>query len=173
MADEQDRGVINLIHATQQTQNLRLSDGVHVVGGFICDQQFRFSGNGHRNHHFLTLAIRQLIRVARHDVFVIFDADFVQQSNRLLFPPCETLPPASFEGVKWDGLNQLSSNLFRWIKTGGRLLENHCHIACDHASAFTRGELQQINIAKTHTVSRDAPVFFTDTDNRFRNQALT
>ena len=55
VGNEQHGKIMALLKAFHKFQDLRLHRHVECCGRFICDQQFRFIGKRHRNHHSLTL----------------------------------------------------------------------------------------------------------------------
>ncbi len=78
MADQNDGRIVVLVQPVEQAENLRLGGRLHGVGRLIGNQQARLVGQRNGDHHFLTLAVGQLIREAAHGVFVILNAHPVQ-----------------------------------------------------------------------------------------------
>ena len=173
MADQNDGRVVVLVQPVEQAENLRLGGRLHGVGRLIGNQQTRLVGQRNGDHHFLTLALRQLIRETAHRIFMIFNADAVQQLNRPAFAPAHALPPLAFKGPARDVLHQLLADPLGGIETGLRLLKNHRHVVAQQLAPLARREAHQVDIIKAHTVRRDAPVILGNATDRFRNQALT
>ena len=63
MCDQQHCHVHVALQILEQFENLRLDRHVERGGGFIGNQQLRFIGERHRNHHALPLSARQFVRV--------------------------------------------------------------------------------------------------------------
>ncbi|MNT66501.1 hypothetical protein D3C72_2045700 [compost metagenome] len=112
MADQQNGGVIVLIKARQQAENLRLGGRLHGVCRFIGNQHAWLIGQRNGDHHLLTFAVGQFIREAAHRVFMIFNPDAVQQLNSAAFTPAHALPPAAFIGPAGNILHQLFADTF-------------------------------------------------------------
>ncbi|MNL12538.1 hypothetical protein D3C87_1334100 [compost metagenome] len=63
MRDEQNARVVPFAQAVQQAQHLGLRRDVQRGGGLVGDDQRGLHRQRHRNHHPLTLAARQLMRI--------------------------------------------------------------------------------------------------------------
>ena len=172
MADQQNGGVVVLIEPRQQADNLRLSRWLHGVGRLIGDQQARLVGQGDGNHHLLALAFGQLIGEAAHGIFVIFNADAVQQLDGPALTPAQPLPPAPLVGPAGDTLNQLLADALRGIKTGLRLLKNHRHVMADQFPPLAVRQSQQVDVIEAHAVGGDPPVVFGHPADSFGNKAF-
>ena len=77
--DQQHRHAEFGLQLLQKLQDLRLYRDVERCRRFVGDQEFRFVGERQCNHHALTLAARQLVRVCVEALFRIADADLVQK----------------------------------------------------------------------------------------------
>ena len=65
MGDQQQGGLL-LLHAHQQLEDLRLHRHIQGRGRLVRDDQFRLHHQGHGDHHPLTLAAGQLVRIKTH-----------------------------------------------------------------------------------------------------------
>ena len=64
VGNEQHRHAEPLLRVLEQFQNLRLHRDVERGGRLVGDQQVRLVRQRHGNHHALTLAARELMRIA-------------------------------------------------------------------------------------------------------------
>ncbi|MNS05386.1 hypothetical protein D3C72_367850 [compost metagenome] len=120
MADQQQRHAEPPLQGFEQQQNLALYGDVECGGGFVGDQQFRLAGQGHRDHHPLTLATGQLMRVGLEAFLGFLDAHQVQQLKN----PC-LRRFAGHASVHQQGFADLLFDAVERIEGGHRLLENH------------------------------------------------
>src|SRR5450830_644987 len=79
MGDEQHRHAEPLLRVLEQFQDLRLHRHVERRGRLVGNQQVGLIRQGHRDHHALALAARQLVRIARQPPLRIGDADMIEQ----------------------------------------------------------------------------------------------
>ncbi len=127
---------------------------------------------GDGDHHLLALALGQLIGEAAHGIFVIFNADAVQQLDGPALAPAQPLPPAALVGPAGDTLNQLLADALRGIEARLGLLKNHRHVMADQLPALAVRQSQQVDVIEAHAVGRDPPVVFGHAADSFGNKAF-
>ena len=68
-----------MLQGFEQLQDLALHRHIQRGGWFVGDQQLRFAGQGHGNHHPLALPARQLMGVGLEALLRVADAHQIQQ----------------------------------------------------------------------------------------------
>ena len=78
VGDEQHRHAGAPLNLLQQLQDLRLHRDVERGGRLVGDQQVRFVGERHGDHHPLPLPAGELVRIAAEPAFRIGNADLIE-----------------------------------------------------------------------------------------------
>ena len=100
--DQNDCGSARGFQLAHQIEDLRLQRDVERGGRLVRDQQLRIAGQRHRDHHALTHAARELVRIFVDPLVGRGDMDAAQQFDRAL----AGLTPRS-AAMTQDGLNDL------------------------------------------------------------------
>ena len=79
VGDEQHGHAHLFAQIGEKLQDLRLDGDIEGGGRFVGDQQFGLVGERHGDHHALTLAARQFVRIGTEPLFRFMDADFLKQ----------------------------------------------------------------------------------------------
>ncbi len=79
MADQQQRHVQALLQLLEQQEDLTLHRDVQRSGRLVGNQQLRFAGQCHGNHHPLALAPGQLVRIGFQAFLGLLNAYQLQQ----------------------------------------------------------------------------------------------
>ncbi len=95
---------------------------------------------------------------AAHGIFVIFNADAVQQLDGPALAPAQPLLPAALVGPAGDTLNQLLADALRGSKARLGLLKIIGHVMADQLPALAVRQSQQVDVIEAHAVGRDPPV---------------
>ena len=122
----------------QQRQDLRLHGDVQRRGRLVSDQQVRFIGERHRDHHTLTLAAGQLVRIARKPGFRLGNADLRQQLQRAP-PRRRTATPA----VQQQDLADLGLDGVQRIERGHWLLKDDRDVVAANAPDLALRQTEQ------------------------------
>ncbi|MNQ20545.1 hypothetical protein D3C85_336380 [compost metagenome] len=120
MADQQQRHAQALLQGFEQQQDLALHGHVERGGRFVGDQQLRFAGQGHGDHHPLSLSTGELMRVSLEAFLGFLDAHQSEQFEdpRLRrFAAEATVQQQGFADLFFDGVQR--------IQRGHRFLKNH------------------------------------------------
>ncbi|MNF80808.1 hypothetical protein D3C84_630600 [compost metagenome] len=120
VTDQQQRHAQALLQRFEQQQDLALHGHVQRGGRLVGDQQLGLASQGHGDHHPLSLAARELVRVGLEAFFGFLDAYQVQQFENALM---RRLAPQSL--VHQQGLADLFFDAVQRIEGGHRLLEDH------------------------------------------------
>ncbi|GAA2468961.1 hypothetical protein GCM10009858_02840 [Terrabacter carboxydivorans] len=94
-----------MLQVSDELNDLSLCSDVQCRGGFVCDKDVRFAGQGHRNDDALTHASRELMRVGVGPLTRGRDADELEEFDR----PDSGLP-AGHAQVLFTGLGDLFSD---------------------------------------------------------------
>ena len=120
MGDEQHRHVELGLELRQQLEDLRLDGDVERGGGLVGDEQVGLVGKRHGDHHALTLAAGELMRIAVEPALGIVDADLIEQIEHALARGAIGKPT-----VDLQHLADLPLDRVQRIERGHRLLEDH------------------------------------------------
>ena len=130
MGDHQKAHLILLCQLFQQVEDLRLRGHVQRGGRLIRDQQQRAQGDGHGNHHALTLATAEFMRIAGEGKAVL------RQTN-----PCQGFGGALFcrfarhrRIMDADRFRHLRANGLDRVQRGHGFLKHHAHVVATHAT---------------------------------------
>ena len=125
-----------------ELKDLLLDGYVERRGRLVCDQQLRLAGQRHRDHHALTHAAGELVRVLLDPLPDARDADQVEHLggavHRLLL---------GHLAVQANDLGDLLADRHRRVQRGQRVLEDHADlVAADVAHALLRERAQFLAI---------------------------
>ena len=139
MADELDRHADAVLQIQHQIENLRLDGDIERGGGFIGDQQRRFTRQGHRDHGALAHAAGELVRIGDRALFRRVDADGFELADGEVF----RLRPAN-AFVQHQHLGDLPADLHHRVQRRHRFLEDHRHALAAQRPPVGRGLAEQI-----------------------------
>ena len=151
----------------QQRQHLRLDGHVEGGGGLVGDQQFRFAGERHRDHHALFHAAGELERIGIEALGGIRDADRLQQPPALA-PGRGTAQSAMYR----QHLADLLGHRHHRVEAGGRLLEDHPDAATAHRAHRRLAQRQQLLAVEAHAAGGDASAIGQQPHQRQRGHRL-
>ena len=138
--DQQDCHPRLALQITEQLQHLHAQRYIQCRGGLVCQQQFRFGSQRHRNHGALTLPTAELVRIALCAAFRLWNTSGRQQLHRL--PPCLLLAQRLFE---LQHLSHLSPHSHQRVQRRHRFLKDHGHITAAHCTHFSLRQREQIS----------------------------
>ncbi len=136
VGDEQHGHAIGLLHALEQSENLRLHGDVERRGRLVGDQEIGTIGERHGDHHALALAARQLMRKGAEPLGRIGNADLLQK----LDDAGANLLRAA-RAVKLEDLADLPLDRMQRIERGHRLLKHHGDLAAANGAQLGVREL--------------------------------
>ena len=116
-----------LLQNGNELQNLRLDGDIQRRGWLIGYQHRRPTGERHGDHHPLTHAAGELVRIARKHLFRLGNTHLIEHLFRRaqrLFAPQPLVQAQGFGNLLADGKNR--------IQRGHRLLKNHGQIRAAH-----------------------------------------
>jgi hypothetical protein len=127
VGDEDEPQPILVDETFEERQHLRLRGDVERRGRLVGDDQLGSSGDGHGNDHALTLAARELVRVAVAPELCFRQTDAVEGFGGNAFGL-----GARHGAVDAHGFADLVADGHERIERRHRLLENHADIAAAH-----------------------------------------
>jgi hypothetical protein len=128
--DQHQRHAAFLLQIAQQVEDLGLDRDVERGGGFVGDQQARVARDRHRDHHALVHAAGHLVRVVVHARSGGWDADLLQQFDRVSLARSSSIQ----RRVQPQRFDQLVADGEAGIQAAGRVLEDHRHVLADEAA---------------------------------------
>ena len=140
MRDEQHRHAAPLLNIADQPKDLRLRRDVERRGRFVRDQDRRFERQCHRDHGALTLAARQLMRIAADDPLEIAQADFLRRGRA----SGRAARPASRWSMRLERFHDLVADPDHRIERRHRFLKDHRDTSPAQRPPFCCREVQQI-----------------------------
>ena len=157
---DHDDGHAKLVpEALDQIENLRLDGDVEGRGRLVGYEKLWLAAQRHRDHHPLTHAARELVRVVVDAVAGGRDTDQLQQLDG---------PPAGRRAVQplvqLERFADLTANGQDRIQRGHRVLEDHGDVVATHLPHVVLFELEQVTSVE-HDLARD------DFAGWLRNQA--
>ena len=120
MRDEQHAHIVLFLQSRDEIENLLLNRHVKRSGRLICDQQFRFTGNSHSDHHALLLSARHLVGKTVDLDSGLRNSDLREQRNRAI-----TCGLAGQAHVLLEHLFNLIAHGEYRVQRAHRLLKNH------------------------------------------------
>ena len=151
MSDEQDGEAHILLQAFQQLHDLRLDGDIQRCGRLIGDQQLWPADDGHGDHHALTQAAGQLMRILLQAALGIADADLFQGIDDERFRLREI-----HAAVQAKAFSDLAPNAKGGIEAGHRLLENHADTVAANLLHPREAHRDQVFALKHHAACFDA-----------------
>ena len=139
VGDEEERRSELAPELGQERQDLRLDRDVERGGRLVGDEQAGTAGDGHRDHHALPHAARELVRVGEHAPLGVGDADLAEELDRAR-PRFLARQPA----VQDQRLADLIADAHDRIERGHRLLEDHGEPIAAQLAHLRLGEGQEI-----------------------------
>ena len=144
MGDQDDRGAFGTLQFFQQFQNLRLDGYVERGRRFVGDQQGRFAGQGHGDHHALPHAAGELMRIVVHPACGRRNSDALEHFDRMplgLLLRVTQMKPGDFGELLADGEKR--------IERRHRILKDHGDpIAADVGQFVLRHRQQDRGLRK-------------------------
>ncbi len=139
VGDEEHGHAVLALQLAQEFEDLRLDRDVERGGRLVGDQQFGPIGERHGDHHTLTLAAREFMRIGFQPFFRLADADLVQQ---LQHAGTRRLPGHTL--MQCEDFGNLLFDRMERIERCHRLLEDHGDVVAANFAQFAVGGLQQI-----------------------------
>ncbi len=145
MGDEQHRHAAPLLNVSDQPKDLRLRRDVECRGWFVRDQDRRLERECHCDHGALTLATRQLMRIAADDPLRIAHADLFEEG-------AQAGVPLSWRElvVRLERFHDLVADPDHRIERRHRLLKDHRDTSPAQRPPFCCREVQQIASLKVN-----------------------
>ena len=167
VSDHDDGHAHFLLQALHQFQDQGLDGHVQGGGGFVGDQDIRFAGQGHGDHHPLPHAAGQLIGVLLEPLLRLVDAHQLEHLQRpglhLLAGPVRVDP---------DGLAQLAADGKGGVQAGHRILEDDGDPAAAEVLHLLFGVLEDVLPLEEHLALGDAAGVRQDAHDRIGRHAL-
>ena len=148
--DEQQGHATLGAHLTQQLEDLRLNGDVERRGWFVRNHELRVHDEGHRNHHALTHAAGELVRILPGTHRWIGNADLRQHVDRAL-----PRLPFRYRGVHPDHFGDLIANGQHGIQRRAGFLKDHRDVLSADPTQWLIGEREEV----LATESNHAPGF--------------
>ena len=123
MGDEQQPHTFAVFELCQQFKNLSLNGHIERGRRLVRDQNVRFVGQSHRDHHPLALATGQLVRICAQTAFRLVDANLCQQFND---PVAGGLADKAL--MQFDGFGQLLFKRMQRVQRCHRLLKDKADV---------------------------------------------
>ncbi len=120
MADQQQRHVQALLQLLEQQEDLALYRDVQRSGRFVGNQQLRLAGQCHGNHHPLTLASGEFVRIGFQAFFRLLNTDQLQQLDNAFLR--FTTADAAMQQQRFA---DLFGHAVQRVQRGHWFLENH------------------------------------------------
>ena len=140
--DQQERGLQPAAQVGEQFENLRLDRDVECRGGFVGDHEIGFAGQRYRDHHPLSHAARQLVRIFVEPLLGIGQPYQLQHLQR----PRPRGRPRNGP-MQQDGLSDLIPDREHWVEARHRLLEDHADATAANLAELRLGQLREIDAA--------------------------
>ena len=139
MRDEEHGHAKPFLQIVEQIQNLRSQRHVQCRGGLISNQQAWATGQGHGNHHALTLTTRQLMRISAGSAHRFGNTGEVEQLHR--FVPSFSSGHTAFE---FKHFGNLVAHHHQWVQGRHGLLEHKCNVLTANVDQLTLAEFDQV-----------------------------
>ena len=151
MGDQHDGCTHSAVEFHHQLENLRLDGHIQRRGRLIGNQQLGVARQGHRNHHPLAHAARELVRVVVHAALRIGDAHQAQHlsSTGHGCRPRQTL-------VNAHRLSNLRTHGMYRVERGHGLLEHHGDLVATNAAHLWLTQAGEVFAFKAHLALHDA-----------------
>ena len=128
MRDEEDRHPLFVLQNLEQLQDLRLDRDVERGRRLVGDEQLRLAGQRHRDHHALTHAAGEAMRIFVEARLRRRNANPLEQTNGLGLGR-----RARHAAVVDQRLGDLEADGQHRVEAGHRLLEDHRDVVAAHA----------------------------------------
>ncbi|MPN22722.1 hypothetical protein SDC9_170105 [bioreactor metagenome] len=151
MGDHNDGHAQLFLEFLHQLEYLRLNGHIQGCGWFISDEDIRFTGQRHGNHHALTHAAGELVRVLLQALMRLIDADQLQHLKRAV---SGLLPVAV--GVKPDSLRQLVFHRVDGVQACHRVLENDRNLRAANLAHLLGRHLDNVLVLEHNAALGDA-----------------
>ncbi len=165
--DQHDRRAQPRFQVAHQVEDLRLDRHIQRRGRLIGDQQFRIARQRHRDHHTLTHAAGQLVRILAHAPRRRGNADQCQHVDRLLLGVARV-----HALMKLYRLADLPADGQHRIQAGHRLLKDHRDRIAADVAHLRFGQSQQVAAFETDTALDLAGRFLDQPQDRHRGDRL-
>ena len=165
--DEDQRHAALALQRAQQIEDLRLDRHVERGRRLVGDQQPRVAGDGHRDHHALVHAARELMRKVAEPARRRGDADLLEQLDRA------TSRRLAIElQVQPQRLAELEADGEARIEARRRILEDHRDVLADERAALAVGQSLQIAPGEYEPLGADAAGIRDEPHHREHRDAL-
>ena len=139
VGDEQQRQPRLLLQVGEEPEDLRLHGHVERGRRLVGDQEVRFVGERHGDHHALTLAAGKLVRIGTKPALGVADADLLKQLKRARLG--RRLVQAA---MHLHHLAHLPLDRVQRVERGHRLLEDDADFATAHGAQLLVGGGEQV-----------------------------
>ena len=127
------------MQARHQRQNLRLNRHIQRSGGFVGNQHARLADHGHGNHHALTHAARELVRVLVQALAGGRHFNLLQRAQRLR-TGCSGVQAQ----VQAHRLGDLLAHRQHRVQAGHGFLKNHGDLVAAQLAHVLVAHLQHV-----------------------------
>ncbi len=141
--NQDQRHILLLLQLQQQLDNLCLNGHVQRRGWLVGDQQLWPTGDRHGDHHALTHAARQLMRIDIQSRRRVGNADLRQQIDSAL-----TASAAVAALMHLNRFHDLVADSVAGVQAGHRILENHRHFRAHQLAALFLGDAFQVALVE-------------------------
>ncbi len=145
VSDDDDRHSGSPAQILEQGQDLRLNCDVERCGRLVGDQQLRFVGQGHRDHHALAHPARELVRELIDTSLGVGNAHHLEQLDSAFPRGC-----LGHVAVGPNRLGQLLSHFVERMQRGQRILEDHRYVVAADLAQVPVRHLDQIVALEQH-----------------------
>ena len=139
VGDEQHRHVELGLELGEQLEDLRLDGDVERSGRLVGDEQVGLVGERHGDHHPLTLAAGELMRIAVEPALGIVDADLIEQIE-----DARARGAVGKSTVDFQHLADLPLDRVQRIERRHRLLEDHRDLVAADLAERRRRKREQV-----------------------------
>ena len=167
VGDEQDGRSMLALEVVHQLQDLRLNGDVQRGGRFVRDEQLRLTGQRHSDHHALTHAAGELVRILLGDDFRIRNLNVRQHLDHFLlgfFLAQSLMDDERLGNLAFDGEHR--------VQAGHRLLEDDGDRVAANLLHLGQGHLRQVFSVKHDAAAGNIAVTVQQLEHAHRGNAL-
>ncbi len=126
-----------------------LHGDVESRGRFVGDQQLRLASQRHGQHHSLSLAAGELVRIGLEQASRLLEAG---QFEQFQYPPAQL--GATQAAMQAQTLADLAADALQWIERGHRLLEHHADALPTNRQQCLRRQGEQFLAVQAHAAAQ-------------------
>ena len=143
VADQQHRHAEFLLQFLEQFEDFQLYRDIQCGGRLVGDQQLRFIGQGHGDHHTLALAAGQFMGIGAQALARLRNAHQLQQLQRA-FTRLRLVQPL----VQGEHFSNLPLHAVQWIERAHGLLKDHGYAVAADLAQLVFASLEQVIAVK-------------------------